>query len=304
METAASWAPCTSRGRCEASRSPGPARSHGQAAPNLAGAGSPRPGRARRPCASLPLLRPRAPGHAAPSGHSARPVSTRPQVRGHGHRLPQLRHHGALRQPVLGAHFALDSFQLSRRRTPFGRGRVSALPLSAARLGVPRSLQPFGPHPPESSKPLPLARPGLGMAPRPEAHEPIRHLCEPLKCHGDKGGSQVQKGSLEGVRMNASETLQDVPDGDAPAVSWYHGAGSPRRLGTSIAAPAQPPKHPFLCRLCLWQGEEGTHLTWDTLGTQTSRPEAARGWPRREAVRGQVRATRPHENTFPGRSRG
>lgn len=66
VETAASWAPCTSRGRCEASRSPGPARSHGQAAPNLAGAGSPRPGRARRPCASLPLLRPRAPGHSAP----------------------------------------------------------------------------------------------------------------------------------------------------------------------------------------------------------------------------------------------
>lgn len=66
VETAASWAPCTSRGRCEASRSPRPARSHRQAAPNLAGAGSPRPGRARRPCASLPLLRPRAPGHAAP----------------------------------------------------------------------------------------------------------------------------------------------------------------------------------------------------------------------------------------------
>lgn len=42
VETAASWALCTSRGRCEASRSPGPARSHGQAAPNLAGAGSPR----------------------------------------------------------------------------------------------------------------------------------------------------------------------------------------------------------------------------------------------------------------------
>lgn len=42
VETAASWAPCTSRGRCEASRSPGPACSHGQAAPNLAGAGSPR----------------------------------------------------------------------------------------------------------------------------------------------------------------------------------------------------------------------------------------------------------------------
>lgn len=62
----------------------------------------------------------------------------------------------------------------------------------------------FGPHPPESSKPLPLARPGLGMAPRPEAHEPIHRLSEPLKCHGDKEGSQVQKGSLEGVRMNAS----------------------------------------------------------------------------------------------------
>lgn len=203
METAASWAPCTSRGRCEASRSPGPARSHRQAAPNLAGAGSPRPGRARRPCTPLPLLRPRAPGHAAPSGHSARPVSTQPQVRGQGHRLPQLRHHGALRLPVLGAHFALDSFQLSRRRAPFGCSRVSALPLSAARLGVPRSLQPFGP-PPESSKPLPLARPGLGMAPRPEAHEPIHRLSEPLKCHGDKEGSQVQKGSVEGVRMNAS----------------------------------------------------------------------------------------------------
>lgn len=43
VETAASWAPCTSRGRCEASQSPGPARSHRQAAPNLAGAGSPRP---------------------------------------------------------------------------------------------------------------------------------------------------------------------------------------------------------------------------------------------------------------------
>lgn len=157
--------------------------------------------------------------------------------------------------------------------------------------------------PTESSKPLPLARPGLGMAPSPEAHEPIHRLSEPLKCHGDKEGSQVQKGSLEGVRMNASETLQDVPDRDAPAASWYHGAGSPRRLGTSIAAPAQPPKRLFLCGLCLWQGEEGTHLTWDTLGTQTSRPEAARGWPRREAVRGQVRATRPHENTFPGRSR-
>lgn len=107
---------------------------------------------ARRPCASLPLLRPRAAGHAAPSGHSARPVSTRPQVRGHGHRLPQLRHHGALRQPVLGAHFALDSFQLGRRRAPFGRGRVSALPLSAARLGSRGACSLFGPHPSPPSR--------------------------------------------------------------------------------------------------------------------------------------------------------
>lgn len=93
VETAASWAPCTSRGRCEASRSPGPARSHRQAALNPAGAGSPQPGRARRPCASLPLLRPRprprgplraqcSPGfHAAPGPRTRTPASSAPTPR-------------------------------------------------------------------------------------------------------------------------------------------------------------------------------------------------------------------------------
>lgn len=272
VETAASWAPCTSRGRCEASRSPGPARSHGQAAPNLAGAGSPRQTvrLASSPSPASPATRP-PPGTVL----ALFPRGPRSEDRDTGFLSSDTTVLSACRCSARTSLWTLSSSAGGARLlAAAGFQRFLSLPPGWGSRGA---CSLFGPHPPESSKPLPLTCPGLGMAPRPEAHEPIRHLCEPLKCHGDKEGSQVQKGSLEGVRMNASETLQDVPDGDAPAVSWYHGAGSPRRLGTSIAAPAQPPKRPFLCRLCLWQGEEGTHLTWDTLGTQTSRPEAARG---------------------------
>lgn len=220
-----------------------------------------------------------APGESrAPPAQPRSSLPARAQRAPRGRAVPGPRTQRGLPRPPRALRVHIRSWTPSHLsgsvRVPFGAAGCHASPLCrlAGRRAEPAAFQ----SPPASSKPLPRAGPGPGTAPRPEAHERRRHV-------------SVQEGSAEGARTHACEKPSRTSPMEADLLRLASRAPVPRDdTAPSITVPAQPPKRPFLC---------GLDLTWNVLGSQTSRPEAARGWPPPEAVRWQVRATRRHENT-------